>query len=418
MAVARELKRLRLHGRGVFDNRVLVHGILTGALVTLYALVFYRVGKELPPKRHLVLLLAGTATVALTFQPARQWLQSTIDRLVYGHRGEPFAVVAALGHLLGKLGDPEEVLPRIVETIGSMLQLPFVAVKMIGSDGNAVSVHYGHRTGTPVPFPMVYQGVHEGNLLISPRSAGEHFGTAEHRLLETLADQIAPVAHAVQLTTALRRSRERVVRSREEERRRLRRDLHDSLGPILSGLRLGMEGVAHGLQRTGLEVEALIRLARQAGTGQEEVRRLINDLRPDVLDSLGLVSAIDEATGRFCMTRADGRRTRFELRAQDLPGDLPAAVEVAAYRIVTEALHNVVRHANAETCTISLSVNHDTLEVAVEDDGVGLASPLPPPGVGTTSMRERAEEIGGSCSIANLRSGGTSVFVRLPLNQA
>jgi signal transduction histidine kinase len=325
-------------------------------------------------------------------------------------------VVATLGHLLGTVGDPEKMLPSVVEIISLTLQVPFAALEMIGSDGTPIVVNHGRRVSTPVAFPMVYQGLEEGSLLVAPRSPGEQFSERERRLLETLADQVAPVTHAVQLTTALRRSRERVVRSREEERRRLRRDLHDGLGPILSGLRLGIEGVARRLTPTSSEGAALAQLAGQADAGRSEVRRLINDLRPGVLDSLGLVGAIEEAATHFPTTRANGRPMTFAISERNLPQDLPAAVEVAAYWIVTEALHNMVRHANAETCAVSLSCKHDTLEVLVVDTGDGLPSPCPL-GVGTASMRERAEEIGGSCSIANDPLGGTRVFARLPVGR-
>lgn len=414
VALAIAILRFRLYDLDLYLNRALVYGALTGGLVLFYVLVVGLVVAAFGHAERLGPSLLATGAVAVVFQPARHWLQRRVDRLVYGDRGDPFRVVAALGRSLGDVGNPEEVLGRVVGTISSGLQLPFAAVELTGSRGPTIAASHGRWITEPVAFPVVYEGARVGSLLVATRSPADRFTTAECRLLETLADQVGPVAKSVALTTELRRSRERVVRSREEERRRLRRDLHDGLGPILSGLRLGLEGIARRLPPETELVEAVGRLGMQAVAGRDEVRRLIDDLRPGVLDSLGIVGAIEDAAARFPAARPDGRRVRFAVKADDLPSDLPAAVEVAAYWIVTEAMHNVVRHANADRCTVSLSRRGDHLEVLVEDDGDGIGSPAHV-GVGLGSMVERAEEIGGRCSIENGPHGGTRVLAHLPL---
>lgn len=420
VAVAIAILRFRLYDLDLVLNRTLVYGILTAGLVLFYVFMVGSVSSQVSAKGWLGRPLAATGVIALGFQPARQWLQRRIDRLVYGDRGDPFSVVSALGQLLSTAGTSEDVLPCVVETISCKLQLPFVAVEVTAPDGSTVTVEHGRRIVEPLAFRMIYQGAEEGRLLVGPRSPGEPFSAAESRLLATLAHQVAPVAHSVQLTCALRRSRERAIRGREEERRRLSRDLHDGLGPILSGLRLGIEGTARQLPATAPEVDLLNRLAGQAAEGTIEVRRLINDLRPDALDSLGLVEAIRQTAERFAATQLDGHPTRFEVEVVGLPGNLPAAVEVTTHWIVTEAMHNVLRHAKASRCVVLLSCDGRTLEVVVDDDGDGLTAPLPnvanaAGGVGTISMRERAEEIGGHCSIANGPLGGARVLAHLPL---
>jgi signal transduction histidine kinase len=144
-----------------------------------------------------------------------------------------------------------------------------------------------------------------------------------------------------------------------------------------------------------------------AQTAMSEVRRLVYNLRPPVLDELGLAGAIRQ-TAR---THTGGMRMTVELPAQMPP--LPAAVELAAYRIAQEALNNVTHHAHARRCRLRLTVNHNvTLEVT--DDGIGLGKTIPS-GVGLLSIRERAAELGGISSIGPGRSGGTRVFVQLPL---
>jgi two-component system NarL family sensor kinase len=416
VALAVAILRFGLYDLYLYLNRTLVYGALTLALVPFYVLVAALAVAVFGHGDRLVPSLVATGAVAAVFQPARYWLQRGVDRMVYGERGDPFRVVATLGHTLGDFGNPQEVLARVVETISCALQLPFAAVDVVGANGPLAVAGYGRRVASPVDFPMVHQGANVGSLLVATRAPRQQFGTAERRLLETLADQIGPVAKSVALTNELRRSRERLVRSREEERRRLRRDLHDGLGPILSGLRLGIEGAARGLPPASPLLEALGRLGEQAVAGRDEVRRLIDDLRPGVLDSLGIIGAIEDATTRFSATQADGHRIRFEVVARDLPPDLPAAVEVAAYWIVNEAIHNVVRHANAQRCTVSLVASDKALEVLVVDDGDGIGS-ADRAGVGLASMRERAEEIGGVCWIENGPQRGTRVAAHLPVGQ-
>lgn len=417
VALAVAVLRFGLYDLYLYLNRTLVYGALTLALVPFYVLVAALAVAVFGHDDRVVPSLVATGAVAAVFQPARYWLQRGVDRMVYGERGDPFRVVATLGHTLGDFGNPQEVLARVVETISCALQLPFASVDVMSVNGTLAVAGYGRRVASPVNFPMVHQGANVGSLLVATRAPLQQFGTAERRLLETLADQIGPVAKSVALTNELRRSRERLVRSREEERRRLRRDLHDGLGPILSGLRLGIEGAARGLPPASPLLEALGHLGEQAEAGRDEVRRLIDDLRPGVLDSLGIIGAIEDATTRFSATQADGRRIRFEVVARDLPPDLPAAVEVAAYWIVNEAIHNVVRHANADRCTVSLAASDKALEVLVVDDGDGIGS-ADRAGVGLASMRERAEEIGGVCWIENRTQRGTRVAAYLPVGQA
>jgi signal transduction histidine kinase len=415
-ALAVGIARFGLYDLDLYINRGLMYAILTGFLALFYVLVVGLVVAAFGHKNQTGPYLLATGVVAVAFQPARTWLQRKVDLLAYGERGDPFAVVAALGRQLSEVGDPEEVLARVVETICNTLQLSYAAVELIGPVTTEVAADYGRHGVSTIAFHLVYQGAHVGNLRVAVPSAGEDFNRSECHLIETLAYHVAPVARAVALTTELRRSRESVVRGREEERRRIRRDLHDGLGPILSGLRFGIEGVALRLSPESGEVGALARLGKQADLGRDEVRRLIDDLRPGALDSVGLVGAIEEATGRYRGALEDGRRVRFEVHAQGVGQDLPAAVEVAAYWIVTEAIHNVVRHAHAESCLVSLSCESGVLEVLVADDGRGLTQACLP-GVGTASMSERAQEIGGSCIVENLPSRGAQVRARLPLAQ-
>ena len=217
-------------------------------------------------------------------------------------------------------------------------------------------------------------------------------------------------AHAVRLTADLQHSRERLVAACEEERRRLRRDLHDGLGPALAGLTLKIETARNRLVRLDPAADALFAdLVARTQAAVADIRRLVYALRPPALDELGLAGALREVAAQY---KSSGLRIVFEAPCS-LPA-LPAAVEVAAYRIGQEALANVVRHAGARSCVLRLELDQTALCLEVLDDGRGLPAGQRS-GVGLASMQERAAELGGSCTVESVPSGGTRVHARLPL---
>jgi signal transduction histidine kinase len=211
----------------------------------------------------------------------------------------------------------------------------------------------------------------------------------------------------------LQRARERLVAAREEERRRLRRDLHDGLGPALAGAALKVEAAENLLESDPAAAATLLGDARtEIQAAVADVRRLVYALRPPALDELGLVGALREQAERIGV----GERVHVEVDAPDRVDGLPAAVEVAAYRIALEAMTNVERHADARSCVVRISTNGD-LELEIADDGHGLASDFRA-GVGIASMRERAAELGGTCAVEQVDGRGTRVRARLPLGLA
>lgn len=270
----------------------------------------------------------------------------------------------------------------------------------------------GEPVDDTIHVPLTYQGSTVCELLLGPRAPGEEFSATDRRLLEDLAHHAGVAVHGVRVMADLRRSRERLVLAREEERRRLRRDLHDELAPTLAALGLSAATVGELIESDPKQATAAnekLRAALRDSVG--DVRRLAYDLRPPALDDLGLVEAVKERAARF------GPESRVTVEATALPETLPAAVEVAAYRIVQEALMNVSRHAGASTCNIRLAcAGSRALEVEVTDDGIGLPD-APGQGVGLRSMRERAAELGGICEIGRASACGTRVFARLPLSE-
>jgi signal transduction histidine kinase len=301
------------------------------------------------------------------------------------------------------------------------LKLPYSAIELKEQGSGAFQLAAEYRRGGKAyngereALPLTYQSETVGRLQLGLRAPGEPFSAADRRLLEDLARQAGAAVQAAQLTgylqrlTAdLQRSRERLVTAREEERRRLRRDLHDGLGPMLANLTLQLEAARDLLADDPAAADALLaKLTAQAQGAIADIRRLVYELRPPALDEFGLLFAIQEQAAQYSYTGI-----QFRLDAPDRLPALPAAVEVATYRIVQEALTNVVRHAGARCCEIFLTVTDD-LYLDIRDDGWGIHSG-DTTGVGLNSMRERADELGGVCTIDS-SADGTHVRARLPL---
>ena len=217
----------------------------------------------------------------------------------------------------------------------------------------------------------------------------------------------------MQLTADLQLARQRLVTTREEERRRLRRDLHDGLGPQLASLSLKADTARNFVADDPAAVDRLlVEFKGQTQDAISDIRRLVHGLRPPALDQLGLAGALREQANSL----SGDRGVQIIVAAPEVLPALPAAVEVAAYRIVTEALTNVVRHAEATRCTVWLCLDDGALHLAVDDDGAGLPADYRA-GVGLSSMRERAEELGGACRIEARapQAGGTRVAAWLPV---
>ena len=415
--------RYRLYDIDVLINRTLVYGLLTFLVASIYVLAVGYLGALFRTGSNLLISLIATGLVAVLFQPLRALLQRSVNRLLYGQRDEPHTVITGLSQRLEATLVPDAVLPTIVETVAQALKLPYAAILLQQDDEFTFVASYGNQKGEPLALPLVYQRESIGKLLLAPRSPGEDFTPSDLRLLNELTHQISLAAHAVRLTADLQRSNEhlratraRLVTTREEERRRLRRDLHDGLGPTLAALTLKIGAARKLLSRDPATVETLLlELNGDIETTVGDIRRLVYNLRPPALDDLGLPGAIRERVAHYTISKeadqANALHIEFEATEQLPP--LPAAVEVAAYRIVQEALTNVVRHGHARTCHIRLSLD-DVLTVEICDDGVGLPTEQRI-GVGIRSMHERAAELDGTCTIEPMAVGGTRVLACLPI---
>jgi signal transduction histidine kinase len=410
--------RYRLWDIDLIVSRTLLYAALTAMVVAVYVLVVGGAGMLFRTSQNLPLSLTATGIVALIFQPLRDRLQRRINTLVYGERDQPYVVLSRLGTRLEHTLAPDMVVPAIVRTVQEALRLPYVAMALDDDAGPVTVTTAGNPPRSEdelLRLPLAYQGVRLGELRLAPRAPGEGFSTADRRLLDDLARQAGVAVHAVRLAADLQRSRERLVSAREEERRRLRRDLHDGLGPQLAGLTLRLDTVRRLIHSDPVAADAVVRdLTAGSQAMVADIRRLVYGLRPPALDDLGLVSALRRQAETFA---EDGLIVRVE--APDRLPPLPAAVEVAAWRIAQEALTNVVRHAKARSVLVRLALDAPgaTLDLEILDDGRGLP-PAPVHGVGLASMRERTAELGGTYDLRPAPGGGTRVTARLPLTMS
>jgi signal transduction histidine kinase len=413
---------------GLYDlrraaNRTLLWVAMSGTVVGIYAVIVVAAAALLPGHHAWWLSAAAAAVAALLLIPLRDKLQRGVTRVVYGRWHEPYEVLAGLGERLEAAADIDRLLDAAVTELTTGLDLHDVSVRDLdgtvitgtgtaapGAVPGAAAVPAGTVAGTApgtASIPLLAYGTPVGSLAY--RAPERQLSAAEERLLHDLARQLGGALHARLLREDLQRARERLVLAREEERRRLRRDLHDGIGPALAGLTLktetarallppGTDGASRQLHDLGEEIRRTV----------VDVRRLVEGLRPPALDELGLADACAQAIER--LTAGSGLAASVDA-CDDLPA-LPAAVEVAAYRIVVEAVTNTVRHARARHCRVSITRTPAGLAIEVTDDGTGLAV-SGQPGHGLAIMRERAEELGGTVTVRD-RSPGVTIQARLP----
>ncbi|GAA1812800.1 histidine kinase [Actinomadura chokoriensis] len=402
ICVAIAITRYRLYDIDLVVSRTLVYAGLVAVITGVY---FALVGAAsvLAHGRGTLAGLAGAIVAGAVFEPVRRRLQRTVDGFIHGER-DPYRIADRLNRRLQTAADPAAALAVAAEVARSALHATGVVIEVLDRDGRTVSAEDGVLGAKPQLIPLVWHGEPVGRLLFGVTR------TPDARLSGVLARNLAELANAARLAADVQRSRAHILRTREEERRRLRRDLHDGLGPTLASLAMTVDAARITLKTDPEAVDALLEdLRATMGRTIGDIRDLVYGLRPPALDDLGLEGAIQALGGVV----ATGDGPKVDVRVEgDLTG-LPAAAEVAAYRIVQEALTNVHRHAGAGCAEVTLCLNGD-LHVTVGDDGVGLPEHLRS-GVGMSSMRERAAELGGSCTVGPGPKGGTLVRARLPV---
>ncbi|MGW6197769.1 sensor histidine kinase [Kribbella sp. NPDC055110] len=419
VAVAVAILRYQLLDIRLVVSRSVLYLLLTGAVVAAYLALVLVLDRTVRHQVSLNSSVLATLVIALAFNPARVWLQRTIHRAFYGARQDPVRAMVEVGASLGAVADigadigADTVsgagLDGVLDALCRVMRFPAAAVLV---DGNQVSV-YAELPAARHAIALRSGAERLGELVVGLRPGEQRLDPADERVLTLLAAPLAVAVRARRLADQLRDSRERAISGREEERRRIRRDLHDGLGPVLTAVVLNAEAALRLLDTDRERSSVLLARLRDLTIGAvEEIRRLVDQLRPAALDGLGLVGALREYVAA-AGPRSDGGALGITVDAPPELGELPAAVEVATYRIVTEALTNVIRHSSATTAGVRLAVEQDRLRLEVRDNGFN-DGPEWQPGVGLASITERAAELGGECDVRYDRTGCT-VSVVLPL---
>jgi signal transduction histidine kinase len=426
-------------------NRSLVYGSLTLLIVGIYASVLATLGHVLAAQAGFQATLLATGIAAIVAQPARDFLQRTVNRLMYGHRDEPFVALARLGERLESSLQPDAVLPAIAAAVGSAVRAPYAAIELLRDGALGPAAATGVPTGQLLVLPLHHGADAIGRLLVAPRGPGETFGPADRRLLDDLARQASVAARAIGLAEDLRRARRRLVTAREEERRRLRRELRAGPERALAGLDERLVAARLALPREPERAQSLIeegqRVTREAIS---DIRWVVRALRPPALDELGLVGAIRLGTAR------EGKvgEASVTVEAPEPLPELPAAVEVAAYRLALEAVADALSRIGTRHCRVRVEGENWLAVVISRDvrvDGQGaverggerggerqgggrgrLRGPADggaPGGVAEdwpgsallASLRNRAAELGGTVEVEHER-GQARLVARLPVS--
>lgn len=447
--------RHRIYDIDLLINRTLVYGVLSAVVIGTYVGIVGYLSALFETRASLPLTLAATAVIALAFQPLRERVQRAVNRVLYGARDDPFAVVSKLARSLEAAIPADAVLPTVVETTAQALRLPHVSIWQNNGDTVRLSAAYGARpaadsvatddaldrvmsasapielaqlrssrlasalarTRATLIYPLHHRGSAVGLLCLAPRTAGEMWSSTDRATLGDLARHAGAAVHAATLTAELQRSlaelqrsRELLVTAQERERRRIQQDLHDGLGPTLAAIRMHLEAhldgeppADRGLRNTLERVDELVREAAA------DVRRIVGGLHPPTLAQLGLVPALRAHVEQF------GRDVGIAARFSGQNGiAVSPAVELAVFRVAQEALTNAARHARASTVEVALSLSNSRMHLVVSDNGAGLPLDAAARGTGLAGMRERSELIGGQLTVESSPGKGTRVELAIP----
>ncbi|GAA2916567.1 hypothetical protein GCM10020221_10640 [Streptomyces thioluteus] len=388
----------------------LVSLVLATTLVAVYTVVGVLVLKALPdrPGRGaLVWGAVGLALGALSY-PCARGAARIVDHAYYGARSRPYHVVRELAERLSRAAAPGAAPQLLCDTVTRTLGLPGATVTVNTRGGPRVLAAVGERR-PEAGFPLTYEGGVIGSLDVTLRPGSRTLDQQDQEVLQFLADQASPALASLQFYEDLRAAREREVVAREEARRTLRRDLHDGLGPALSGARLQIDAARYAVPDDSPAAPPLGVASEGIGQAIAELRRISAGLAPAALDRSGLGGALRQLVDRL----GEPPHVTVDFTPDPLPR-LPAAVEVAVYLIGGEALNNVVRHSDADRAGLAVRVVADSVTIEVTDNGRGLPGHPTGGGLGLRSMEERAAELGGRCAVTDGEDGGVVVRAWFP----
>ena len=397
--------------RQIDGNNLLYHSLLVMILGGYSIPLYMGITLTIPITSNIttwVLNILAVMVLAATVKPVWTWVQPRVHHLVYAMDDSQLEMMGQMSDSLASASPEEPMLSTIAETIARTVKLPYIQLETAGGATATYGTPPNDSERTRIEINYREEAV--GWLEVTSRLPKEALTNSEYSLLNSLARQVGITLHAARMSEALQASREQLVTTREEERRRIRRDLHDGLGPTLASLRMQLGAARRLIRANPAGAEQLIdELRDDVSTATADIRRLVYDLRPPMLDDLGLIAAIKNF-------KLGDSAMQLEVIASEPMPRLSAAVEVAVYRIASEAIHNVVKHAQATICVVEIEIEMESgqLSLTVSDDGHYLSEGRTT-GVGLHSMQERAAELGGTFAIQRATAGGTCIVVHLPL---
>ncbi|MFS0863981.1 sensor histidine kinase [Fredinandcohnia sp. 179-A 10B2 NHS] len=397
--------RYRLWSIDPLINRTLRYGILSGMLLAIYTGIVYALRLTFLDDKTALVSLIGTVGVAIVVQPLHNRLQLIVNKLMYGDRQDPYAAIVRLGERLDVTTSPNRILEAIVISFRDALRLPYAA--LVWPNGT-VAASSGAPGNDPERIDVYYQGEKVAELVVEHRDKDDVWSNEDRQVINNLVRQTGSVIHTLGITKELQLSRQRIVTTREDERRRLRRELHDGLGPEIAAFSFKIAAARQSLNEPAKSDEILSELQIDIRNAVDLIRKLAYNLRPPSLDEYGLGGAISE----LVQNQLDNNIT-IKLELPESFPVLGAAVEVAVYRIVQEGLVNIKKHSRATSVSVKIVIGEGTLSILIRDNGIGLPK-RKRSGVGIITMRESAEELGGTFFIENIESGGTAIKGSIP----
>jgi len=415
----------RLYEIDVVINKTLVFGTLAAFITAVYVAIVVGIGAALGQgdRPNLALSIAATAVVAVAFQPVRERVQRFTNRLVYGRRSTPYEVMANFAARMGGAYGATDLVPRMARTIAEGVSAKQVEVWLkIGrtfvreatwpeSSPGPLTVPDDGREIPDVAGDRVVPVRHHGELLglvTVTKAPGESLTPAEEKLLDDVASQAGLVLRNVRLIEELRSSRQRLVTSQDDERRRLERNLHDGAQQSLVTVALILRMAKGRLSPDSATVAASLDQASELlSTAIEELRELARGIHPAILTERGLGPALSSL--------AERSQVPVHL-AYGLASRPPPAVEATVYFVVMEALANVAKYAEASSVEISVQQHDGELVLVVSDDGIGGADAAK--GTGLRGLADRVAVVDGELEVDSPPGGGTRLTCRIPLEPA
>jgi signal transduction histidine kinase len=410
IAIGVAVSRHGLYGIDAIISRALVFGALAVFITGVYVAIVVGIGALVGQQHPSVLLsVFATAIVALAFQPVRQRVHRVANRMVYGERATPYEVLSDFASRMAAQYTTGELLPQLAQTLSKCLGGARVEVWLQSADGLAREVCWPPEAAVPASAPegdRVVPVGHYGELLgmiTVLKPGGEHVTPTEDKMLDAVASQAGLMLRNVRLIDDLRTSRERLVTTQDDERRRLERNLHDgaqqSLVSVALLLRMATGHVADDRVRASL-TEASAQLQQAI----DELRELARGIHPAILTERGLGPALTSLAERSPVPVEVEQTVRERL---------PATVEGTIYFVAAEALTNVAKYARATSVTLRLDREDGEVVLVVADDGVGGADPVG--GTGLRGLSDRVAAVDGAFDVQSRHGEGTRIECRVPV---